>query len=83
MNVHYPKDNGSTLPFEISLTQVWNGNAINISGLDGTYKAYNPSQGAGHKFFFAPFEGSDNKRKGDSGREYTLSARFKFYVQRM
>lgn len=74
LNVHYPKDNGSTLPFEISLTQVWNGNAINISGLDGTYKAYNPSQGAGHKFFFAPFEGSDNKRKGDSGREYTLSA---------
>lgn len=73
MNVHAPKDNGSTLPFEVSLVQVWNQNKITISGLDNNYDAYDPATGSGHRFFFAPFEGDDNKRKGDSGTTYTLS----------
>lgn len=75
LNVHAPEDNGSTLPFKASLTQVWNGNAIQIAGLDNAaqYNTYNPASGSGHRFFFAPFEGTDNKRKGDSGHEYTLN----------
>lgn len=73
LNVHAPKDDMSTLPFETSLTQVWNGNKINISGLTGSFAAYNPVGTNGHRFFFAPYEGNDSKHVGNSGTKYTLS----------